>query len=215
MFPRMNITAPLPPFAYCAPQYSAGVGFGVINPMVPHMAPPYVSSPAPIPYPVFGQSPYAVQPVFPYPPGQFSAGFGQLCSPLSLSPYAFAQPTPVPPAMQPVFAGTAPAVTGSPIACCIDPATGAVIPQPYPVAQSLPPIRPLVPPQPDPVQMAALCGMMAPQMADPYSVMAQACLAPPMAVNPIQPMLRQPFYMPPVASPQVGMPWSVMAGIPC
>lgn len=213
MFPRMNITAPLPPFAYCAPQYGA-VGFGVINPMVSHVAPPYVSNPSPIPYPVFGQSPYAVHPMLPCPPGQFSAGIGQWCSPLSLSPYPFAQPTQSYPAVAPAFGVPAPAVSSSPIACCIDPVTGAVVPQPYPVAQSLPPIRPLVASQPDPVQMAALCGMMAPQVADPYSVMAQACLAPPLAVSPVQPLLRQPVYMSPVGSPQIGMPLMAPVGIP-
>lgn len=214
MFPRMNITTPLPPFAYYAPQYGAGVGYGVINPIAAHMGSPYVNSPSPIPYPVIGQSPYAVQPALQFPPGQISAGIGQWGSPFSLSPYAFAQPTQAYPAMHPAFAGIAPSIFGSPVTC-IDPVTGAVVPQPYPAAQSLLPIRPLVTPQPDPVQMAALCGVMAPQLADPYSVMAQACLAPPLAVSPIQPALRQSIYMSPVGSPQIGMPWTVTAGIPC
>jgi hypothetical protein len=213
MFPRMNITTPLPPFAY-APQYGAGVGYGVINPMASHLASPYVSSPLPVPYPVIGQSPYAVHPALQLPLGQISPGIGQWYSPLSLSPYAFAHPTQAYPAMHPALAGMAPAAFGSPITC-IDPVTGAVVPQPYPAAQSLLPIRPLVTSQPDPVQLAALCGMMAPQLADPYSVMAQACLAPPLAVSPIQPALRQSIYMSPVGSPQIGMPWTVTAGIPC
>jgi hypothetical protein len=214
MFPRMNITTPLPSFAYSAPQYGAGVGFGVINPTVSHMASPYVGSPSPIPYPLIGQSPYAVQSLLQCPPGQISAGIGQWYSPFSLSPYAFAQPTQAYPAMASAYGVAAPAAFGSPVTC-IDPVTGAVVPQPYPVAQSLLPIRPLVTPQPDPVQMAALCGVMAPQMADPYSVMAQACLTPPLAVSPIQPALRQSIYLSPVGSPQIGMPWTVTAGIPC
>ena len=215
MFPRMNITTPLPSFAYCAPQYGAGVGFGVFNPIASHIAPPYVSSPSPIPYPMIGQSPYAFQSMLPCPPGPISAGIGAWCPPLSLSPYAVAPPTSVHPAMAPAFGAGAPSVVGSPVAYCIDPVTGAVIPQPYPVAQSLLPIRPLVTSQVDPVQMAALCGAMAPQVADPYSVMAQACLAPPLAVSPVQAGLRPPVYLSPVGSPQIGMPWTVAAGIPC
>jgi hypothetical protein len=215
MFPRMNITTPLPSFAYCAPQFGAGVGFGVINPIASHMAPPYVGSPASIPYPVFGQSPYAVQPMLPCPPVPISAGIGAWCPPLSANPYAFAQPTPIHPAMQPAFAGASPAVVSSPVACCIDPVTGAVVPQPYPVAQSLLPIRPLITPQADPVQMAALCGVMAPQVADPYSIMAQACLTPSLAVSPVQQALRPPVFLSPMGSPQLGVPWTVTAGIPC
>jgi hypothetical protein len=215
MFPRMNITTPLPSFAYCAPQYGAGVGFGVFNPIASHIAPPYVSSPSPIPYPMIGQSPYAVQPMLPCPPGLISAGIGGWCPPLSLSPYAAAPPMPVHPAMAPAFGAASPAVVGSPVAYCIDPVTGAVVPQPYPAAQSLLPIRPLVTSQVDPVQMAALCGVMAPQVADPYSVMAQACLTPPLAVSPVQAGLRPPVYLSPVGSPQIGMPWTVAAGIPC
>jgi hypothetical protein len=215
MFPRMNITTPLPSFAYCAPQYGAGVGFGVFNPIASHIAPPFVSSPSPIPYPMIGQSPYAVQPMLPCPPVPISGGIGAWCPPLSANPYAFAQPTPIHPAMAPAFGAASPAVVGSPVACCIDPVTGAVVPQPYPVAQSLLPVRPLVTSQVDPVQMAALCGVMAPQAADPYSVMAQACLAPPLAVSPVQAGLRPPVYLSPVGSPQIGMPWTVAAGIPC
>jgi hypothetical protein len=215
MFPRMNITTPLPSFAYCAPQYGAGVGFGVFNPIAAHMASPYVNAPSPIPYPVIGQSPYGVQPTLPCPPGLFNAGFGAWCPPLSASPYGFAQPTPIHPAMASAFGASAPAVVSSPVACCIDPVSGAVVPQPYPVAQSLLPIRPLVASQVDPVQMAAMCGVMAPQVADPYSVMAQACLTPPLGVSPIQAALRPPVYLSPVGSPQIGMPWTVAAGIPC
>ena len=100
MFPRMNITTPLSPFAYCPPQYGAGVGFGGINPMIASMVNPYLGSPIPVPYPVVGPSPYAVQSaipcppgVIPYPPGQIGAGIAPWCSPLSWSPYAPAQPT--------------------------------------------------------------------------------------------------------------------------
>jgi hypothetical protein len=222
MFPRMNITTPLSPFAYCPPQYGAGVGFGGINPMVSCMVSPYASSP--IPYPAIGPSPYAAQSmipyppgVIPYPPGQIGAGIAPWCSPLSWSPYAHAQATPAYPAMHPALAGMAPGVFGSPIpypGTCIDPVTGAVIPQPYPGAQSVLPIRPLVTAQPDPVQMAALCGMMAPQVVDPYSVMAQACLTPPLAASPFQTALRPPIYLSPLGSPQVSVPCTVTAGIP-
>jgi hypothetical protein len=215
MFPRMNITTPLPSFAYCAPQFGAGVGFGVINPLASHMASPYVNAPSPIPYPVIGQSPYAIQPTLPVPPGLISAGIGAWCPPLSLSPYAFASPTQVHPAIAPAFGAAAPAAFSNPVAYCIDPVTGAVVPQPFPAAQSLLPIRPLVASQVDPVQMAALCGVMAPQVADPYSVMAQACLTPPLGVSPVQAGLRPPVYLSPVGSPQIGMPWTVAAGIPC
>jgi hypothetical protein len=52
MFPRMNITTPLSPFAYCPPQYGAGVGFGGINPMIASMVNPYLGSPIPVPYQV-------------------------------------------------------------------------------------------------------------------------------------------------------------------
>jgi hypothetical protein len=222
MFPRMNITTPLSSLAYCAPQYGAGVAFGGINPMVSCMVNPYASSPAPVPYPVIGPSPYAVQSMIPCPPGmipcppgQIGAGIAPWCNPLSWSPYA--QPTPAYPAMHPAFAGMAQAAFSGPITCpvpCVDPVTGAVVPQPYPAAQSLLPIRPLVTAQPDPVQMAALCGVMAPQVVDPYSVMAQACLASPLAVSPVHPALRPPIYLSPIGSPQVGVPYTVTTGIP-
>src|SRR4029453_17392731 len=218
MFPRMNITAPLPPFAYCPPQYGAGVGIGAINPMVSYMASPYMSSPLPVPYPVIGPSPYAAQSVIPGPPGQIGAGTAPWCSPLSVSPYAIAQPTPIHPAMHPALAGMTQPVFGSPVPCpvtCIDPVTGAVVPQPYPAAHSMLPIRPLVTAQPDPVQMAALCGVMTPQVVDPYSVMAQACLTSPLAVSPVQSALRPPIYLSPIGSPQVSVPYAVTAGIPC
>lgn len=216
MFPRMNITAPIPPFAYCPPQYGAGVGLGGINPMVSYMGSPYASSP--IPYPVIGPSPYAVQSMIPCPPGQIGAGIAPWCSPLSWSPYAPAQTAPAYPAMHPAFASMAPAAFGSQVPCpvtCIDPVTGAVIPQPYPAAHSVLPIRPLVTAQPDPVQMAALCGVMAPQVVDPYSVMAQACLTSPLAVSPVQAALRPPIYLSPIGSPQVSVPYAMTAGIPC
>jgi hypothetical protein len=214
MFPRMNITTPLSSLAYCAPQYGAGVAFGGINPMVSCMASPYASSPAPVPYPVIGPSPYAVQSLIPCPPGQIGAGIAPWLSPLSWSPYAFAQPTPIHPAMHPAFAGMVPAAFGSPVPC-IDPVTGAVVPTPYPAAQTLLPIRPLITAQPDPVQMAAMCGVMAPHMVDPYSAMAQACLTSPLAVSPVQSALRPPMYMSPIGSPQVGVPCAVTTGIPC
>src|SRR6266511_1338655 len=146
MFPRMNITAPLTPFAYCPPQYGAGVGIGAITPTVSYMASPYMSSPLPVPYPVIGPSPYAYQSaipcppgVIPIPPGQIGAGIAPWFSPLSWSPYA--------------------------------------------AAQSMLPIRPLITAQPDPVQMAAMCGVMAPPVVDPYSAMAQASLTSPLAVS--------------------------------
>ena len=221
MFPRMNITTPLSPFAYCPPQYGAGVGFGGINPMIASMVNPYLGSPIPVPYPVVGPNPYAVQSaipcppgVIPCPPGQIGAGIAPWCSPLSWSPYAQAQPTTAYPAMHPAFAGMAPAAFCSPVPC-IDPATGAVFPHPYPAAQTLLPIRPLITAQPDPVQMAAMCGVMAPQVVDPYSVMAQACLTPPLGVSPVQAALRPPVYLSPIGSPQVGVPYTMTAGIPC
>ena len=218
MFPRMNITAPLTPFAYCPPQYGAGVGIGAINPTVSYMASPYMSSPFPVPYPVIGSSPYALQSAIPCPPGQIGAGIAPWCSPLSWSPYAFAQAAPIHPAIHPALAGMTPSVFGSPVPCpvtCIDPVTGAVVPQPYPAAHSLLPIRPLITAQPDPVQMAALCGVMAPQAVDPYSAMAQACLTSPLAVSPVQAAMRPPIYLSPIASPQVSVPCTVTAGIPC
>jgi hypothetical protein len=234
MFPRMNITTPLSSLAYCAPQYGAGVTYGGINPMVscmvsPYASGPYASGPAPVPYPMIGPSPYPVigpspypvqsmipypPGVIPYPPGQIGAGIAPWCNPLSWSPYAFAQPTPIHPAMHPAFAGMSPAAFSSPVPC-IDPVTGAVVPQPYPAAQTLLPIRPLITAQPDPVQMAALCGMMAPQVVDPYSVMAQACLTSPLAVSPVQSALRPPIYLSPFGSQQVGVPCTVTTGIPC
>lgn len=224
MFPRMNITTPLPSLAYCPPQYSAGAGFGGINPVVPYVANPYLSSPSPIPYPVIGPSPYAVQPMIPYPPGQFGAGINPISpinpinpispwySPISWSPYAFAQQTPAYPAIHPALAALASPAFSNP-ATCIDPVTGAICPQPYPAAQSLLPIRPLVAAQTDPVQIAAMCAMMAPPMVDPYSVMAH--MPAPMPVSPVPPTMRSPLYMSPVGSPMVGVPYAVTAGIPC
>jgi hypothetical protein len=293
MFPRMNITTPLPTFAYGTPQYSAGVGFGGINSMLP-----YVTSPSPVPYPVIGPSPYAVQPGLPYPQGPLSAGISPISpispfgagispfgagispfgagispfaagispfaagispfaagtspfgagispfgagispfaagispfsainpfsaispispwynSPLSWSPYAQAQATPAYPAIHPALAALAHSAFSSP-ATCVDPTTGAVVPQPYPAAQSLLPIRPLIAAaQADPVQIAALCGMAAPSMVDPYSVMPH--MQAPVPVSPVGPMMRSPLYMSPVASPMVGLPYTVTAGIPC
>jgi len=258
MFPRMNITTPLPSFAYCPPQYSAGMGFGGINPAVPYTATPYVSSPASapypaiapspfvsspasipypmiapspfvsspasIPYPMIAPSPFAVQPVIPYPPGPYSAGISPISpwsgvspispwySPFSWSPYAFASPTPAIPAIHPALAGLAASAFSSPVTC-IDPVTGAVIPQPYPAAQSLLPIRPLVAAHTDPLQIAAMTGMMVPPMMDPYSVMAH--MSPSMAVSQVSPVMRPPVYMAPLMSPQVGVPYPVTAGLPC
>src|SRR5262245_64041031 len=169
MFPRMNITAPLTPFAYCPPQYGAGVGIGAINPTVSYMASPYMSSPLPVPYPVIGPSPYALQSaipcppgVIPCPPGQIGAGVAPWCSPLSLSPYAFAQATPIHPAMHPALAGMTPAVYGAPVPCpvtCIDPVTGAVVPRPYPGANSLLQMRPLITDTPVQVWLYTTCGV--------------------------------------------------------
>jgi hypothetical protein len=265
MFPRMNITTPLPSFAYCPPQYSAGVGFGGINPAVPYTATPYVgspasapypaiapspfvsspaaipypaiapspfvSSPASIPYPMIAPSPYAFQPAHPYAAGLSSAGISPFSagispfspwsgispispwhSPFSWSPYAFAPPTSALSAIHPALAGLAASAFSSPITS-IDPVTGAVIPQPYPAAQSLLPIRPLVAAHADPLQIAAMTGMMVPPMADPYSVMAH--MSPAMAVSPISPVMRPPVYMAPLMSPQVGVPYPVTAGLPC
>jgi hypothetical protein len=218
MFPRMNITAPLTPFAYCPPQYGAGVGIGAINPTLSYMASPYMSSPLPVPYPVIGQSPYALQSAIPYPQGQIGAGIAPWLSPHSWNPYALAQAMPIHPAIHQALAGMTSPVFGSPVpspVTCIDPVTGAVVPQPYPAAHSLLPIRPLITAQPDPLQMAALCGVMAPQAVDPYSAMAQACMTSPLAVSPVQSALRQPIYLSPLGSPQVGVPCTVTAGIPC
>jgi hypothetical protein len=220
MFPRMNITTPLPSFAYCPPQYSAGVGFGGISPVVPYVSNPYVSSPSPIPYPVIGpnpyaaqpmigQNPYAAQPMIPCPPGPISAGISPWYSPLSWSPYAFAPPTPAYPGIHPSLT---PPIFNSAVTC-IDPATGAICPQPYPAAQSLLPIRPLVAAQTDPVQIAAMCAMMAPPVVDPYSVMTH--VPAPVPVSPVPPMMRSPLYMSPVGSPMVGVPCAVTTGIPC
>jgi hypothetical protein len=62
MFPRMSITNPFQSFGFGVPQY--GVGFGGINPIAPHLAPPYGSYPIAAlngigvnPY-TFGQSQY-------------------------------------------------------------------------------------------------------------------------------------------------------------
>jgi hypothetical protein len=168
--------------------------------------------------------------MIPFPPGQFGAGISPISpissinpispispwySPLNWSPYAFAQQTPAYPAIHPALAALA-----SQAITCIDPATGAICPQPYPAAQSLLPIRPLVAAQTDPVQIAAMCAMMAPPMVDPYSVMAH--VPSPMPVSPVTmpvssvpPMMRSPLYMSPVGSPMVGVPYAVTAGIPC
>jgi hypothetical protein len=89
------------------------------------------------------------------------------------------------------------------------------MPQPYPAAQSLLPIRPLVAGAQalDPVQVAALCGMPVSSMVDPYSVMPHVPAS--MPVSSLAPMMRSPLYMSPVTSPMVGLPYTVTAGIPC
>jgi hypothetical protein len=279
MFPRMNITTPLPSFAYCPPQYSAGVGFGGINPVVPYMANPYLSSPAAIPYsgigqspyaspfigspasipypgigqspyaspfigspaaipypgigsspyaspfigspaampyPGIGQSPYAMQPGLPFPAGPFSAGISPISpwySPFSWSPYAFAPPTPAYPAIHPALAGFASSIFSSP-ATYIDPATGTIVPHPHQAAQSVLPIRPLITAHTDPVQMAALCGMMAAPMVDPYSVMTSTP-SPMSVMGAVPPVMRSPLYMSPIGPSPVGVPCAVAPGIPC
>jgi hypothetical protein len=212
MFPIMNITTPLPSFAYCPPQYSAGVGFGGISPVVPYVANPYVGSPSPVPYPVIGPNPYAVQPMIPCPPGPISAGINPWCSPLSWNPYTFAPPAPAYPGIHPALAALTSSAYSNAVTC-IDPVTGAICPQPYPAAQSLLPIRPLVAAQTDPVQIAAMCAMMGQPMVDPYSVMTH--VPAPMPVSPVSPMMRSPLYMSPVGSPMVGVPCAVTPGIPC
>jgi hypothetical protein len=135
-------------------------------------------------------------------------------SPISWSPYPFAHAAAAYPAMHPAFPGIAPPVFSSP-STIIDPLTGAAVPQPYPAAQSLLPIRPLVAAQIDPVLTCALPGMMVPPMVDPYSVMAH--MTSPMPVSPVPPVMsmRSPLYMSPVGSPMVGLPYPVTAGIPC
>jgi hypothetical protein len=115
--------------------------------------------------------------------------------------------------MHPALPGLAPSAFSSP-ATCIDPATGALVPSPYPAAQGLLPIRPLIAAaQVDPVQIAAMCAMAPPAMVDPYSVMAH--VPSPIPVSPVGPMMRSPLYMSPVGSPTVGLPYTVTAGIPC
>lgn len=236
MFPRMNVTTPLPTLPYGVPPYGAGVGFGGINPMVSHMMNPYASSPTVMPLltqpTVMGQSPYAVQSMLPCPPGQIcypyqqiGAGIGQWCGPFSVAPYPIAQAPCVIPGMSPSIGGVAPTVFGSPVTC-VDPVTGAMITQPYPMAQSLLPIRPLINPQAcDPVQMAAMSCVMPGMVSDPYSVMAQPGMMPPMAVSPVHQMLRQHIGLPPISVPpiglsqiglpQIGVPCLVAPGIPC
>jgi hypothetical protein len=57
MFPRMNITNPFQSFAFGVPQY--GAGFGGINPMVTHLAPPYSNNPLAAPNGI-GANPYTL-----------------------------------------------------------------------------------------------------------------------------------------------------------
>jgi hypothetical protein len=87
-----------------------------------------------------------------------------------------------------------------------------VIPQQVsPIAHSLLPIRPLINPQAcDPIQLAALCGVAPGQVTDPYSAaLAQACMAPPLAVSSVHPALR-----PQVGVPQMAVPCPPMVAVP-
>jgi hypothetical protein len=191
MFPRMNLTTPLQPVAYCPPQYGVGPAFGGINPIMnPYACNPYAAALCGIgvsPYTTgYGVSPYIAPQVAPL----LQSPLGQIGSP-------FQQPAWCPPSLY-----------GTPVTC-VDPVTGAVIPQQVsPFAHSLLPIRPLINPQAcDPYQLAALCGVAPGQVTDPYSAaLAQACMAPPLAVSPVHPALR----------PQVGVPQMVpQMAVPC
>lgn len=203
MFPRMNLTTPLQPVAYCPPQYGAGAAFGGISPIMN----PYAYNPIAAALCGIGAAPYTAGiGVSPY-----TAGFGA-------APYAASQ---VAPFLQSPFghigspfqqlAWCPPSLAGSPVPC-IDPVTGAVIPpQVSPIAQSLLPIRPLINPQAcDPIQLAALCGVAPGQVTDPYSAaLAQACMAPSMAVSSVHPALR-----PQVGVPQMAVPCPPVVAIP-
>ena len=196
MFPRMNLTTPV---AYCAPQYGAGLAFGGISPIMnPYACSPYAYSPIAAAMCGIGASPYAsgigaspyiapqVSPLLQSPIGQIGSPFQQL-------------------------AWCPPSFVSSPVTC-VDPVTGAVIPQQVsPLAHSLLPIRPLISPQAcDPIQLAAMCGVAPGQVTDPYSAaLAQACMAPPLAVSTVHPALRSQ-----VGVPQMAVPCPPMVAVP-
>jgi hypothetical protein len=153
-----------------------------------------------------GQSPYGIQ----SPPqpqlgqigspfqqfGPFGAGIGQGGNPFSQG---------ISPLLQQGWGQQwgAPTFFSSPVPG-VDPITGALIAQqPYLLAQSQLPIRPLITPQqPDPFQMTALIGAMTGQATDPYSVLTQPGLTSPLGVNPIYQALKQQY-----GSPQAGIPF--------
>src|SRR5262249_13353658 len=207
MFPRMNFTTPLP-VAYCAPQYGASAAFGGINPIMN----PYACNPIAAAMCGIGASPSTAG----IAASPYAAGIG-------VAPYINPQAAPL---LQSPFgqigspfqqlAWCPPSYVSSPVTC-IDPVTGAVIPQQVsPIAHSLLPIRPLVNPQAcDPIQLAALCGVAPGQVTDPYSAaLAQACMASPLAVSTVHPALR-----PQMGVPQMAVPCPPMAvavpGINC
>jgi hypothetical protein len=198
MFPRMNLATPFQPVAYCAPQYGAGAAFGGISPIMN----PYMCNPIAAALCGIGANPYA---------SPYASGYG-------VSPYINPQVSPllqsplgqIGSPFQPV-AWCPPSLVSSPVTC-IDPVTGAVIPQQVsPYAHSLLPIRPLINPQAcDPIQMAALCGVAPGQVTDPYSAaLAQACMTPTLGVSPMHPALR-----PQVGVPQMALPCPPVVAVP-
>jgi hypothetical protein len=194
MFPRMNLTSPV---AYCPPQYG-GVAFGGISPIMN----PYACGPNPY---ACGPNPYACSPIAaalcgigasPYAGGIGAApGIVPQVAPFLQSPIGHIGSPFQAPAWCP------PSLVSSPVTC-IDPVTGA---------HCLLPIRPLINPQAcDPITLAALCGVAAGQVTDPYSAaLAQACMTPPLAVSPVHPALR-----PQVGVPQMAMPCAPVVAIP-
>jgi len=199
MFPRMNLTTPLP-VAFCPPQYGAGAAFGGINPIMN----PYACNPIAAALCGIGASPYAT-----------GIGAAPYTTGIGVAPYIAPQVAPL--LQSPLgqigspFAWCPPSLVSSPVAC-IDPVTGAVIPQQVsPIAHSLLPIRPLINPAAcDPIQLAALCGVAPGQVTDPYSAaLAQACMAPSLAVSPVHPALR-----PQVGVPQMAVPCPPMVAVP-
>jgi hypothetical protein len=142
-----------------------------------------------------GQSPYGIQSLLQPQLGQtgspfqqfgpFGAGIGQWGNPFSQG---------ISPLLQ---QWGAPTFFGSPVPG-VDLITGALIAQqPFILAQSQLPIRPLITPQqPDPFQMTALIGAMTGQATDPYSVLTQPGLTSPLGVNPIQQALKQQYGSP-------------------
>jgi hypothetical protein len=91
----------------------------------------------------------------------------------------------------------APTFFGSPVPG-VDLITGTLIAQqPFILAQSQLPIRPLITPQqPDPFQVTAVVGAMTGQATDPYSVLTQPGLTSPLGVNPIHQALKQQYGSP-------------------